>query len=191
MGRAKALGGKTSAKLFSQSLASALLVLSLAGYARAQSAATEYEIKAAFLYNFARFVEWPQQSFTSAAAPFQICVLGQDPFGQSLRQIARDKQVNGHPFEIKNVTDTGEARACQILFISLSEKKRLREILLGLRGASVLTVGESKDFAEQGGMINFVLESERVHFEVNLRAAEQAGLKISSKLLSLARNVEV
>ena len=170
----------------------ALVVIVLSNMPLAQtesSAASEYQVKAAFLFNFAKFVEWPPNSFSDASAPLRICVFGQDPFGQELRDITNEKTVNGRKLEVSNVADLQQARKCQILFISSSEKKRTQQILAGLSGMGVLTVGDTKGFAEQGGMINFVLENDRVQFEVSRKAAEQAGLKISSKLLSVAKLV--
>ena len=161
---------------------------SLAVGTQAQSAG-EYQVKAAFLYNFAKFVEWPQNSFSDASAPLRICVFGRDPFGQELRDLVSAKTVQGRKFEVDQVVDLQQARLCHVLFIASSEKTAVKRILEGLRGASVLTVGDTKGFAEQGGMINFVLENDRVQFEVNSKAAEQAGLKISSKLLSVAKLV--
>jgi hypothetical protein len=158
--------------------------------ARAQSqTAGEYQIKAAFLYNFAKFIEWPPGDFGDASGPLRICVFGQDPFGQELRDITSEKIVNGHKLLIMPVIDLQLARSCHILFIASSEKTQLKRILEILQGSSALTVGDTKGFVEQGGMINFVLENDRVRFEVNHKAAEQAGLKISSKLLNVAKSV--
>ncbi len=158
--------------------------------ARAQTpTAGEYQVKAAFLYNFARFIEWPPSSFADASAPLRICILGQDPFGQELRDIANEKTVNGHKLQVTQLADLRVARTCHILFIASSEKAQLKQTFEGLQGAYVLTVGDSKGFVEKGGMINFVLENDRVRFEVNHRAAEQAGLKVSSKLLNIAKSV--
>jgi YfiR/HmsC-like len=153
--------------------------------------ASEYQVKAAFLYNFAKFVEWPPGSFSDASAPLRICVLGRTPFGQELRDITDEKTVNGRKLEVHQVVDLQQARTCHILFIAPADRVQLKQILEGLQGASVLTVGDIKGFAEQGGMINFVLDNDRVLFEVNRKAAEQAGLKISSKLLSVAKFVIV
>jgi hypothetical protein len=153
------------------------------------SAAGEYQVKAAFLYNFAKFVEWPSSSFSDATAPLRICVLGQDPFGEELRDIANDKTVNGRKLQVSPVADLRAARTCHILFIASSEKAQVKQALEGLRGSDALTVGDTKGFVEQGGMINFVLENDRVRFEVNHKAADQAGLKVSSKLLNVARSV--
>jgi hypothetical protein len=141
--------------------------------------AGEYQVKAAFLYNFAKFVEWPPDSFSDGSAPLRICVLGQDPFGQELRDITSKKTVNGREL----------ARTCHILFIASSEKAHLNRILESLRGADLLTVGDTKGFVQRGGVINFVLEDNRVLFEVNRKAADQARLKISSKLLNVAKLV--
>jgi hypothetical protein len=169
----------------------ATVLLLLCG-ARAQApAAGEYQVKAAFLYNFAKFVEWPPSSFSDASASLQICVLGRDPFGDALRNITKEKIINGHKLEVRQVADLQQARSCHILFVASSGTTPVKQIVDGLRGASVLTVGDTKGFAQQGGMINFVLENDRVQFEVSSKAAEEAGLKISSKLLSVAKLVIV
>ncbi len=167
-------------------------VMLLLGSTRAQATmAGEYQVKAAFLYNFAKFVEWPPSSFSNASEALRICVFGRDPFGEELRNITSEKTVNGHRLEVHGEVDLEHARSCHILFITSPGETRMKGIVEGLRGASVLTVGDSKGFVEQGGMINFVLENDRVQFEVNDKAAEQAGLKISSKLLSVAKFVIV
>ena len=151
----------------------------------------EYQVKAAFVYNFAKFVEWPSRSFPDASAPLRICVFGLDPFGDELRGVANDKVVNGRRLQVSHAADLQAARTCHILFISSSEKGQLKSILQSLRGSDALTVGDTEGFTEQGGMINLVLEKNRVQFEVNRKAAEEAGLKLSSRLLSLAKNVIV
>ena len=166
-----------------------LLVGCLAVAATAQSA-SEYQVKAAFLYKFAKFVEWTPSAFRDAAAPLQICVFGRDPVGEELRSITHEKQVNGRKIEVRKVADFEQAKTCHILFIASSEKTQLKPILESLRATSVLTVGDTKGFVAQGGMINFVLENDRVEFEVNRKPADQAGLKISSKLLSVAKSVD-
>jgi hypothetical protein len=160
----------------------------LAATAQAQSA-TEYQVKAAFLFNFARFVEWPADAFPNADSALQICVLGQDPFGREFEQVIVDKTVNGHRIEIAHPDGVPQARACQILFIAASEKAHLSSILLGLKGANVLIVGDTPGFAALGGAINFVIDDGRVRFEINLKAAELAHLKISARLLTVAKVV--
>jgi hypothetical protein len=175
-------------RLFASPILSLNLVLMLAvsGVCAEEFQPSEYQLKAAFLFNFAKFVEWPAGAFSEAKSPMIIGVLGDNPFGAELERTIRDKTVNGRPLQIKEYRSLSEARACHILFVSNSEKKRLAEVFEGLRGTSVLTVGETEDFIESGGMISFVRESNKIRFQINDRAARTAGLKISSKLLNLA-----
>jgi len=147
---------------------------------------TEYEIKAAFLYNFAKFVEWPSSAFKGPKQPLAICVIGRDPFGQALEDALSGKSIGDHPVSLAHSKDLGELAACQIVFVSTTESPRLLEILARLRGHGVLLVGEAEGFATAGGTIQFVLEQNRVRFAINPDAADRAGLKISSKLLALA-----
>ncbi len=147
---------------------------------------TEYQIKAAFIFNFARFVEWPANTFTNGLAPMVIGILGDDPFGNDLENTLRNKSVNEHPLQIEKFRSMTEITNCHILFISSSEKQRAPEIVKLLQSASVLTVSETEGFPEAGGMINFVKASNKVRFQINDSAARKAKLKISSKLLSLA-----
>jgi len=147
---------------------------------------SEYQIKAAFVYNFAKFVKWPPQTFANPDSPIVIGVLGENVFGGELEHTLRNKTFNNHPFQFKEFHSMTEATNCQVLFISPSEQKRLPQILSGLHGTGVLTVSEMDHFIEAGGMINFVIEENKVHFQINNDAAEKAGLTISSKLLSLA-----
>jgi hypothetical protein len=158
----------------------------LAVVTQAQSA-TEYQVKAAFLFNFAKFVEWPADAFPVADAALQVCVLGQDPFGHDFEQMIADKTVDGHRIEVIHPSGVPQAKACQIIFVASSEKRQVREILRGLRGASVLTVGDTAGFAGMGGIINFVLDDGRVRFEINVKAAERAHLKVSARLLTVAK----
>jgi hypothetical protein len=166
------------------------VLLSGAPLVRAQrELPSEYEVKAAFLYNFAKFVEWPADTHSNPSAPIRLCVLGEDPFGRILDRAVQDKSINGHELTILRSRQAQELRACHILFISASEKKHLPEIFAALQGSSVLSVGDTEQFAELGGTIQFTLQDNRVRFTINLDAAERARLKISSKLLSLARVV--
>lgn len=169
--------------------AAALLIFAVSAFPQQAPSATEYQVKAAFLYNFAKFVEWPNESFPDPAAPIQICVLGRDDFGQELQLITHDKVINGRRIEIDHVLALTRARDCQVLFISSSERSRTREILASVQGRTVLTISDEPGFAAAGGVINFILENSRVRFEINLTAANQAHLKISSKLLALAKLV--
>jgi hypothetical protein len=162
----------------------------LPGNGRAQesqpSQPSEYQLKAAFIFNFAKFVEWPPEAFAEPTSPFVIGILGEDPFGNDLERTVRNKTVKNRPLATKQIRNLAEAKNCHILFISTSEKKRLPEILESLRGVKVLTVGETDRFVETGGMIHLIKESDQIRFRINDRAAKGAGLKISSKLLSLA-----
>ncbi|MFQ5656776.1 MAG: YfiR family protein [Candidatus Methylomirabilales bacterium] len=155
----------------------------------AQSASLrEYQIKAAFLYNFVKFVEWPAEALPPPSVTMNVCVLGDDPFGVALDSI-EGKTVKGRILEVKRFKTVQALEPCHVLFISSSEKKRLARIVETLKGSSVLTVGEMDRFAERGGIINLIITKNRVRFEINEGAAERAGLKISSKLLKLAEVV--
>ena len=148
---------------------------------------TEYQVKAAYLYNFAKFVEWPTPA--DAGKQFQIAVLGHDPFGPLLDETVEGKTVRGRAVAVRRVSSAAEARTCDELFLGAAEARRLPEVLQALRGRSVLIIGESRDFVLEGGMIGLVNEDNKVRFEVNMTAAEKARLKVSSQLLRLARRV--
>lgn len=165
------------------------LGLSLGAVARGQEV-QEYQVKAAFLYNFAKFVEWPSQSFKTAQAPIAVCVFGHNPFGSALEDVIRGKSFDGRTFAFRQVSDVESAKSCQILFVSSADDKRFRAVGVSLKSAGILTVGEAKGFADDdGGVINFKLDDGRVRFEINVDAAERKQLRISSKLLSLAQIV--
>jgi hypothetical protein len=157
------------------------------GGGRAQeSPPTEYQLKAAFVLNFAKFVEWPPAAFAKDDSPIVLGILGESPLGSVLEQTIQGKKVNSRELEVTKLPSTAGATNCHILFIGTSDKARLPEILKGLGRASVLTVGEADGFTESGGMINFVRQGNKIRFQINEAAAKSAGLKISSKLLSLA-----
>ncbi len=152
-------------------------------------APSEYGLKAAFLYNFAKFVEWPPKTFSDLASPFAIGIIGDNPFGSNLQSTIENKTLDGHPIVVKPVRDISELKTCQMVFISRSERKRLGEILKGTQGVAALTVSEMDNFLEAGGMIQFLMQERKVRFAINGQAARKAGLKISSKLLNLARHI--
>jgi len=166
-----------------------VLLLCATGAAPQSENLSEYQVKAAFVYNFAKFVEWPAEAFADRNAPLRVCVLGENPFGQELMRVVNGKKIGGHDLIVSNFFEARLARGCHVLFVSSSERGRMAQVIEGLRETSVLTVGETGDFVRQGGMIRFVLEEGKVRFEVNLGASDRARLKISSKLLSLARAV--
>ena len=153
------------------------------------SAPTGYEVKTAFLFNFAKFIDWPPSSFTGPQSPFTICVLGQDPFGNVLDDTLLGKIIGARPLVIRHLTDKVEARHCQMVFVSTSEREHLTEIFASFQGANVLLVGETDGFAESGGTIEFTSEDNHVRFTINLDAVDRSGLKFSSKLLALAKIV--
>jgi hypothetical protein len=150
----------------------------------------EYPVKAAFLINFAKFAEWPADSLQARAAAVSICVFGRDPFGDVLEKTVAGRSAGGRPLVIERHRKVDELRACHVLFISGSESGHVTELLERLADKPVLTVGESDGFARRGGVIGLVVEDNRARFEVNLRAAQHAGLALSSKLLGVARVVE-
>jgi hypothetical protein len=154
----------------------------------AQSTPTEYQVKAAYLYNFGKFVEWPAK-VTASDSSFNICVLGQDPFGSTFSRSIAGESIKGKNVLLKRIPRAQEASGCHILFISSSEEARLKEILAALDKTSVLTVSDMPEFTRRGGMIQFVTEANRVRFEVNLTSAERTGLTLSSQLLKVAMTV--
>ena len=163
------------------------LLVAFAPASGQEASPAEYQFKAAFLYHFAQLVSWPAAAFASPGAPMIIGVLGNNPFGSQLEEIMHGKSVNGHPLGVKTVRTATEAtNSCHILFIASSEKEHFPEIFAELHHASVLTVGETDHFIEDGGMINFIREGSKIHFQINDLAARESGLKIGSKLLSLA-----
>ncbi len=175
---------------------------------------SKYETKAGYLLNFAEFIEWPAGAFSNAKSPIILGVVGKDPFGPELDKL-QGKTVNGRTLEIrrfkgalefrgeetpgrrqddlpaKQAKKLSEMKSCHILFITASEKNFLQQTLKPFRGASVLTVGETDSFAHEGGIIAFVESENNVQLEINLAVAEQARLKISSKLLSLAKVIRI
>lgn len=147
---------------------------------------TEYEVKAAYIFDFGKFVAWPAGT---AAGDFTICVLGDDPFGAAFDATIAGESMNGKKVVVNRIAKPQEAATCRILFISRSEERRLKEILATLDKTSVLTVSDISQFTRRGGMIEFVAEANRVRFEVNVTSAERAGLILSSQLLKVAVNV--
>jgi len=149
----------------------------------------EYQLKARFLCNFARYVEWPSESFKTPNDPIVICILGSDPFGGALDQALNGKEVEGRPFLVRPLSSIPPDLHCHILFVPSSERKRFRSIAGSLEGSAILTIGEIQGFPTDGGVINFRLEDGRVRFEINLDAAGRKHLRISSRLLGLAQAV--
>ncbi len=151
----------------------------------ARPADFEYGVKAAFLFNFAKFVDWPAAAFPEPR--FNLCVLGDDPFGRVLDDVVANESIDGRPIVVQRGARLAELKGCHILFVSRAERERQREILGMLRNGSVLTVGDADGFLADGGMISFFLEANKVRFEVNRAAVDKSPLKMSSKLLRVAR----
>jgi len=149
----------------------------------------EYQVKAAYLFSFTKFVEWPAGTFTNPTDPIRLCIMGDKSFQAQLNQIVGKKQIAGHPVLVTLVQDKKDSRGCQELFVGSSRSQETLQIIDSLRGSSVLTVGETKNFVEQGGIINFIVHGDHVQFQVNQKAAAEAGLRLSSQLLSVARLV--
>lgn len=147
---------------------------------------SEYQIKAAFLYNFANFVEWPESAFSAENSPIVLGVLGKDPFGRILKA-AEGKKIQGRKLTIKRFDAFADLEFCHILFICSSEKEEIKKIIAKIDRSGVLTVGDTDGFTENGGIINFFKADNKVRFEINMDSAKAGNLVISSKLLSLAR----
>ena len=155
----------------------------------AQDSPYQYQVKAAYLFNFLKFVQWPEDAFQDPLAPIVIGIVGDDRFGEALPQVVVGKTVQGRDLVIRKFHAGEDLRGSHILFISVSERKRLPQLLASLHGSSVLTVSDMDHFVESGGMIQLLIENSRVRFTIDVGAASRARLKISSKLLSLARTV--
>lgn len=155
----------------------------------AQESLSEYQIKAAYLFNFLKFVEYPEDAFADPIAPIVIGVVGENPFGNALPQVVIGKTVQGRDLVIREYRFGEDLRSAHVLFLSASERRRIPLILASLRGSSVLTVADTEGFLDAGGMIEFLSENGRVRFAINIEATSRGRLAVSSKLLSLARVV--
>lgn len=169
----------------------AVLCLLLCGANAQVRRADEDQVKAAYLYNFAKFVEWPAASFTHPDDPVVICAMGDEGLAEVLQQIARGKQAQGRPIAVQLVESIDGLKPCHILMIALRDKARIGPALRNAQSARILTVGQSADFIRLGGMINLVRNEDSVELEINPKAAETAGLKISSRLLAVSHVIAV
>jgi hypothetical protein len=167
-----------------------IAILGAAAVAAAIGQIDEYQVKAAFLFNFVKFVEWPAKSFPKPSDPIAICILGQNPFDDHLSAAIQGKVWEGRAFTVQLIVDLPPKSRCQILFVNSSERQHFRSTAGSLKGSGTLTVGETPGFIDDGGIINLKLEGGKVRFEINVDAAEQAQLIVSSKLLSLAQIVK-
>lgn len=149
----------------------------------------EYQVKAAFIFNFAHFVDWPADAFHDSKDPITTCVLGRDPFGHWLTDTIEGHSVEGRPLIFRLLSKPSEAASCHILFVGASEPRRTWSALAETRRSGLLTIGENDDAGEAGAVITFMLENDRVHFGINTQAAELEKLRISSRLLTLAKSI--
>lgn len=168
----------------------ALGVALLPGRASAAEESVEYAVKAAFLYKFGSFVEWPATAFASPASPFQLCVVGEDPFGAALDKAVSGQQIARRPVEVRRLKTVKPDSGCHIMYLAASETQRLAQITEALRGSSVLTVSDGRSPGAATGIINFVIKDDRVRFDIDDEAAAQNRLAISSKLLGVALSVK-
>jgi uncharacterized protein DUF4154 len=162
------------------------------GYAVVGSVAQEvgeYQVKAAYIYNFAKFVAWPTQTVPDSSRPLRICTFQNAQFQELLIATIKGKGIGSHPLLITNVGDSDRARLCHLLFISSAHQSQAAAIVEDLKDSSVLTVGDMDRFLEQGGMINLIVRDSHVQFEVNERAAVREGLHINACMLSVAKRV--
>ena len=180
--------GLASHRTVRRIIASVLLSVSL-NLTATEPNTSEYEVKAAFLYNFAKFVEWPAEALGDANQTFNICFAGDKSIGQDLQQVVSGKSITNHAIRIIQVHTPAESRICHILFLTSETFSEESHFLALLRDASVLTVGETKGFCNRGGIINFWIDSEHVRFEISPKASQRAHLLASSRLLRLARVV--
>jgi hypothetical protein len=166
-----------------------LLCLVPSGNLPPNSTAEEYSVKAAFLYHFAQFVEWPPETFKDPDVPLVYCTIGEDPFRGSLEAALNGKTISARPLHVRHLKQPSELQGCHVVFLGEKEKRLFSTVLELLKGSPVLIVGESEHFVQDGGTIGFSLEENKIRFEINLEVAEKARLKISSRLLALAKSV--
>ena len=152
-------------------------------------AASEYQIKAAILYNLVRFIDWPDEAFADSRAPVVISIVGKDPFGSEI-EVIRGQTVQGRKVVIHRARTLGDLRRCHVLFVSESEKGRLVKVLRAAENWNTLTVADWQGSAEQGACVDFYEEDHKIRFSINIEASSKARLKVSSKLLRLAQIVE-
>jgi YfiR/HmsC-like len=171
--------------------AAALLVvaMSVADTSRAQAPVEEYRVKAAFIFHFIQLVDWPAGALGEEKNPLTVCTVGNDSFQGDLETTLQGKLIGTHPLHVEHLKSSQDTKGCRVVFVSDSERAQVSLIITALKDDAVLSVGESGDFVKEGGMIGFCMENNKVRFEINVRAADRARLKISSRLLLLAKNV--
>jgi hypothetical protein len=167
-----------------------IFILTLKSYDVLWARATEYDLKAAFLYNFTQFVQWPENAFSAPDSAFQLCLIGEDPFGRVLDETVTSEFVGKHPIVVRRIRDVENTPACHLAFVSAKSNIPFEVVLETIQDHPVLLVGEDPDSAEKGGTIALRVVNRRIRLTVNLSAARAANLRISSKLLRLSTIVE-
>jgi len=165
----------------------ALLFLALAAPSFGAQSVSEDQVKAAYLFNFAKFIEWPPEAFSAANAPMNFCTLGHSPVVDEIDASVRGKNIGDHTIAVKHLHSVEEMKDCQLIFVASVANKQQQKLIQAAKGTPVLLVAEIPGFSRAGGTINFIMEDGRLLFEINLQAAASAHLKISSKLLTMAR----
>lgn len=172
----------------------AVLLAALLGVTAPQEQYSEYVVKAGFLFNFAKYVEWPSDAFENATTPITIGIVGKDPFGETLEKVLKDKTANDRPFAVVRFESLDKYKdskgRCHILFVAASEKERTKAVVAQAAASAVLTVGETGGFGEAGGMITILIQDTKPKLEINVEAAQQQKLVINSKLLKVATIVQ-
>jgi hypothetical protein len=153
----------------------------------AQKPPLEYQLKAAFLFNFTRFIDWPADAFTSPSAPFVIGIVGNDPFGNYLDEMVRGEKTGDHPIIVQHYRTAKDISNCQLLYINLQSAESIKEALSNINPHNVLTVSDADKFMKQGGDVRFFEEDNKIKIQINMAAAKASGLEISSKLLRIAK----
>lgn len=163
-----------------------MAVILFAALLHAQSKPSQYEVKAAYLYNFGKYVSWPAKS----AERFNICVLGTDPFGETLDSLVEGERLTGKPVVVRRLQSPQDVASCHVVYVGTSDEERMSAVVAAATRENVLTVSDVARFLDRGGMIQFVNEGDRIRFSVNLARAQRAGLSLSSELLKVAKEVK-
>ncbi len=163
-----------------------LFIFCLSDAVIAQTPHSEYKIKAVFLYNFTRFIDWPNSAFTSREEPFKIGIVGTDPFGEYLEEAVRNEKVGGRPIVIERYKNVKEIKDCQLLYIHSKDQREIKNIINFVQSKNILTVCDNPEFMKWGGMIRIYSDDNKIRMQINDSAARSVNIKVSAKLLNVA-----